>query len=174
MAKPAQRRNGLTEDQLEEIREAFNLFDSSHAGNIDLRELKAAMRALGFEIKRDELKSMMSDINKEVNDANAHLVTINVDEFIELMTPKMSSRDTRDEIEKIFRLFDEENTGFITFKQLKKVCSELGEGLTDNEIQEMIDEADRDQDGKINFEEFYRVMKKRGDNPLEDWDSDDD
>jgi Ca2+-binding EF-hand superfamily protein len=52
---------------------------------------------------------------------------------------------------------------------LKKVCSELGEGLTDNEIQEMIDEADRDQDGKINIDEFYRVMKKRGENPLDDW-----
>lgn len=43
---------------------------------------------------------------------------------------------------------------------------------TDDEIQEMIDEADRDNDGKINAEEFFRVMKKRGDNPLDDWDSD--
>ena len=45
---------------------------------------------------------------------------------------------------------------------------------TDDEIQEMIDEADRDNDGKINAEEFFRVMKKRGDNPLDDWDSDED
>lgn len=42
---------------------------------------------------------------------------------------------------------------------------------TDDEIQEMIDEADRDNDGKINAEEFFRVMKKRGENPLDDWDS---
>jgi Ca2+-binding EF-hand superfamily protein len=43
----------------------------------------------------------------------------------------------------------------------------------DDEIQEMIDEADRDNDGKINGDEFLRVMRKRGDNPLDDWDSDD-
>ena len=51
---------------------------------------------------------------------------------------------------------------------------ELGEGLTDDELHEMVEEADRDGDGLINFDEFYRVMKKRGNNPLDDLDSDDD
>jgi Ca2+-binding EF-hand superfamily protein len=53
---------------------------------------------------------------------------------------------------------------------LLRICDNRG----DDEIQEMIDEADRDNDGKINSQEFLRVMKKRGDNPLDDWDSDDD
>ena len=42
-------RPGLSEEEIEEIREAFNLFDTDHSGSIDYRELKAAMRALGFE-----------------------------------------------------------------------------------------------------------------------------
>ena len=54
-----------------------------------------------------------------------------------------------------------------------RVANELGENLTDEELQEMIDEADRDGDGLINEDEFFRVMKKRGDNPLDDLDSDD-
>ena len=49
---------GLSEEQIEEIREAFNLFDTDHSGSIDYRELKAAMRALGFEVKKEELKKM--------------------------------------------------------------------------------------------------------------------
>ena len=49
-----------------------------------------------------------------------------------------------------------------------------GENLTDDELHEMIDEADRDGDAMINEEEFYRVMKKRGDNPLDDLSSDED
>ena len=49
----------------------------------------------------------------------------------------------------------------------------LGENLTDEELQEMVDEADRDGDGVINEEEFYRVMRKR-ENPLDEIDSDDD
>ena len=55
-----------------------------------------------------------------------------------------------------------------------QVSQELGENLTDDELREMIDEADRNGDEKIDAEEFYRVMKKRGDNPLDDLDSDDD
>ena len=46
--------------------------------------------------------------------------------------------------------------------------------MTDDELQEMIEEADRDGDGLINEDEFYRVMKKRGSNPLDDLDSDSD
>lgn len=45
---------------------------------------------------------------------------------------------------------------------------------TAEEVQEMIDEADRDNDGKINQREFLRIMKKRGDNPLDDLSSDED
>jgi centrin-1 len=52
------------------------------------------------------------------------------------------------------------DTGKISFKNLKRVAKELGENLTDEEIQEMIDEADRDGDGEVNEEEFYRIMKK--------------
>lgn len=62
---------------------------------------------------------------------------------------------------KVFKLFDEDDSGYITFRNLKRICQELGESLTDDEIQEMIDEADRDNDGQINAEEFYRIMKKR-------------
>lgn len=86
----------------------------------------------------------------------------------------MIGRDTREEIMKVFSLFDDDTTGAISFRNLKRVATELGENLTDEELQEMIDEADRDGDGLINEDEFFRVMKKRGDNPLDDLDSDDD
>ena len=48
---------------------------------------------------------------------------------------------------KAFRLFDPNGTGRITFTNLKRVATELGENLTDEELQEMITEADRDGDG---------------------------
>ena len=68
-AGKSKKKAGLSEEQIEEIREAFNLFDTDHSGSIDYRELKAAMRALGFEVKncllytspspRDRQKSRM-------------------------------------------------------------------------------------------------------------------
>ena len=61
---------------------------------------------------------------------------------------------------RLFQLFDDDETGKITFRNLKRVAKELGENMTDEELQEMIDEADRDGDGEINEEEFLRIMKK--------------
>ena len=61
---------------------------------------------------------------------------------------------------KAFSLFDADNTGRITFENLKQVAIELGENLEDDELREMIAEADRDGDGGVDREEFYRIMKK--------------
>ena len=71
-------------------------------------------------------------------------------------------KDTKEEVLKAFSLFDDDGTGKISFKNLKRVARELGESLTDEELQEMIDEADRDGDGEINQDEFMRIMLKSG------------
>ncbi|CAF3721493.1 unnamed protein product [Adineta steineri] len=144
----------LTEEQKTEIREAFDLFDADGSGTIDVKELKVAMRALGFEPKKEEIKKMISDIQKE----NAG--TIDFNDFLQLMSQKMAEKDSKEEILKAFRLFDDDNTGKISFKNLKRVAKELGENLTDEELQEMINEADRDGDDEINEQEFLRIMKK--------------
>lgn len=162
------KKDALSSEQLEEIREAFDLFDTDRSGTIDVRELKASMRALGFEVKKEEMMRILADIDKQVTSQITH------DEFVTIMSTRMGDRDSKEEILKVFKLFDEDNTGYITFRNLKRICQELGESLSEDEISEMIDEADRDNDGQISPEEFYRVMKKRGNNPLDDWSSDED
>merc|ERR1712057_157806 len=112
--KSAKKKGGLSEEQMEEIREAFNLFDGDQSGAIDVRELKAAMRALGLELKK-----MVSDID---NDGNG---TIEFGEFLEMMTGKMGEKDTREDIEKVFKLFDDDNTNKISFRNLARVAEEL-------------------------------------------------
>merc|ERR1711998_79160 len=126
----------LYEEQLDEIREAFSLFDSDASGAIDVRELKAAMRALG------------SDVD---NDGNG---TIEFTEFLSMMTGKMGEKDSREDIEKVFKLFDDDNTNKISFRNLARVAEELGENIDDEELQDMINQADRDGDGQINMDEF--------------------
>ncbi|KAG2465864.1 CETN2 protein, partial [Polypterus senegalus] len=152
--KKATNKPDLTEEQKQEIREAFDLFDTEGTGTIDVKELKVAMRALGFEPKKEEIKKMIADVDKEGSG------TIDFNDFLSMMTQKMSEKDTKEEILKAFKLFDDDGTGKISFKNLKRVAKELGENLTDEELQEMIDEADRDGDGEINEQEFLRIMKK--------------
>merc|ERR1711918_9181 len=85
----------------------------------------------------------------------------------------MGEKDSREDIEKVFKLVDDDNSSKITFKNLARVAEELGETIDDEELQDMINQADRDGDGAINVDEFYRIMKKKG-NFREDLSSDDD
>ena len=101
-----------------------------------------------------EIQKMISDVDDDGSG------TIGYEEFLKMMTHKILNRDPKDEILKAFRLFDDDETGKISFKNLKRVAKELGERMTDEELQEMIDEADRDGDGEVNEEEFLRIMKK--------------
>merc|ERR1712232_1189735 len=141
MGRKSMKKGGLTEEQMEEIREAFGLFDADASGAIDVRELKAAMRALGFEVKNEELKKMVTDVD---NDGNG---TIEFGEFLAMMTGKMGEKDTREDIEKVFKLFDDDSTNKISFRNLCRVAEELGESVDDEELQDMITQSDRDGDG---------------------------
>lgn len=144
----------LSEEQKSDIKEAFDLFDTEGSGKIEVKELKVAIRALGFEPKKEEIKKMIADIDPDGTGK------LSYEEFLALMSAKMAEKDSKEEILKAFRLFDDDNSNTISFKNLKRVARELGENLTDEELQEMIDEADRDGDGEINQEEFLRIMKK--------------
>ena len=162
------RKTVLSEDQMDELREAFGLFDSDNKGALDARELKAAIRAMGFDVKKDQVRKMMQDIGREPNQL------ISQPDFFEIMRDKMQEKGSREEIMKIFQLFDEEHTGRITLRNLKRIALEIGDPATEEELREMIAEADRDGDGALNFDEFYRVMRRRNDDPMSCWSDSDD
>ena len=147
-------RTEITEEQSQEIKEAFDLFDSESTGYIDSKELKVAMRALGFEPKKEEIMKILSEVDKQ-GEGN-----ISFEDFLSIMTEKMLERDPIEEMKKAFHLICEEGQDKITLKSLQKVAKELGENMTIEELQEMIEEADRDGDGEIGEEDFLKVMKK--------------
>ncbi len=72
---------------------------------------------------------MIADIDKDGSG------TIDFEDFLAMMTTKMGERDSKEEILKAFRLFDDDETGKISFKNLKRVAKELGESMTDEELQ---------------------------------------
>mmetsp|Transcript_78511 Transcript_78511/g.190265 ORF Transcript_78511/g.190265 Transcript_78511/m.190265 type:complete len:181 (+) Transcript_78511:88-630(+) len=144
----------LTEDQRNEIKEAFELFDTDRSGTIDYHELKVAMRALGFPVKKAEVKRILAEVDTDGSG------TIELPEFMRIMEEKFQSRDPDEEVWKAFKLFDDDDTGRISLKNMQRVARELGEDLNDDEMLAMIEEFDRDQDGEINEQEFAYIMKQ--------------
>jgi len=78
--------------------------------------------------------------------------TIDFPEFLTMMARKMKDTDSEEEIREAFRVFDKDGNGFISAAELRHVMTNLGEKLTDEEVDEMIREADIDGDGQVNYE----------------------
>merc|ERR1712110_1142962 len=154
--KRAQSVAGLTEEQKNDLKEAFDLFDTDGSGAVDFGELHTAMKALGFEPKKEEIAKMVKEMDKD-GDA-----TVDLEEFCIMMAEKMNQKDGKEEMLKGFKMFDDDSTGKISFKNFKRVAKELGETLSDPELQEILAEADTDGDGEINESEFLAVMVKTG------------
>jgi Ca2+-binding EF-hand superfamily protein len=133
------------------------MFDIDRSGCIDVRELKAAIKALGMDVSAEELKKMVGDVDKDGNG------TIEFPEFLAMMTAKMSAEATDEEIAKCFKLFDHDATGTITLKNLLHARSVLGmNDVSDAQLENMLKQADRSGKGAISLADFVRLMRKRG------------
>ncbi|KAL9716674.1 Calcium-binding component of the spindle pole body (SPB) half-bridge [Leucoagaricus gongylophorus] len=144
----------ISEEQKQEIKEAFELFDADKDGLLDYHELKVAMRALGFDLKKAEVLKLLRDSEK----GKDYQGMMDYDDFLRIMTERILARDPMEEIKRAFQLFDDDNTGKITLRNLRRVAKQFGDRLEDEELQAMIDEFDLDQDGEINEQEFFAIM----------------
>merc|ERR1712046_293444 len=109
------------------------------------------------EPKKEELKKLVSDLDKSSSQSGQGQLDFN--EFLEIMTAKMSEKDSKEQIQKAFQLF-KGPSGKISFEDLKAVAKELGEMMSDEELQEMIREADKDDDNEVSEEEFMRIIRR--------------
>ncbi|KAI9846243.1 MAG: Calcium-binding component of the spindle pole body (SPB) half-bridge [Sclerophora amabilis] len=162
----------LTEEQREEISEAFGLFDLDKDKHIDYHELKVAMKALGFDLPKSEILSILTthgvthpppqhqqQQQQQVPPQGTHAsrLLLPLPQFQALMASRILTRDPRTEIMRAFSLFDEGDKGLITLSDLRRVARELGEGLEEEELVAMIEEFDLDGDGGIGREEFVGI-----------------
>lgn len=147
-------RADLTEEQKLELQEAFNMFDTDGSGKIQANELRVALRALGFEPSKDELRRMITDVDKK---GGSYL---DFSQFMEAIVKKISEPDQDEEIEKSFHLFDQNGDNYLDINDLKYVADLIGETMSQEELNEMIKEADQDKDGRVTLDDFKRVVRK--------------
>ena len=142
----------LTEQQLEEFREVFNLFDKDGGGTISASELGTVMRTLGQNPSELEVETMIREVDKDGNGE------IDFEEFCKLMVRQMEQNEPAEELVEVFRLFDKDNNGQIDWYDLGVAFKSIGEKVPDEDLKEMIEEHDHDGDKALNFNEFVRMM----------------
>lgn len=164
----------LSEEQREEIAEAFALFDLDKDKRIDYHELKVAMKALGFEVMKTEILEMLqiygvssTSVQQQAQQPQGQQqsaqpyvhpkLLLPQSSFTYLMAARILARDPQEEILRAFELFDEGGKGKISLDDLRRVARELGEGLQEEELVAMIEEFDLDGDGMIDREEFLGI-----------------
>ncbi|XP_057959223.1 calmodulin-like protein 11 [Malania oleifera] len=142
----------LNEEQIVEFREAFCLFDRDGDGRITVEELATVIRSLDQNPTDQELQEMITEVDADGNG------TIEFTEFLSLMARKMKETDAEEELREAFKVFDKDQNGYISASELRQVMINLGEKLTDEEVEQMINEADLDGDGQVNYDEFVKMM----------------
>merc|ERR1739848_454971 len=129
----------FSEAQLKEYKEAFSLFDRDGDSKIAAKEIGIVMRSLGQMPTEEELQTIVEGVGSD---------SVDFPKFCQVMK----------ENKKAFRVFDKDGEGFVSCSELRHVMTNLGEKLTEEEIEEMIREADDDGDGQIKYEEFVKMM----------------
>ena len=86
---------------------------------------------------------------------------MNFEQFLDLMANKLNNANTKLEISKSFKMFDHEKKGKIDLKDLKILSKEIGETLSNEQLKNMINAADENGDGNIEFDEFYNILTKK-------------
>lgn len=142
----------LSQETIKEFKEAFDLFDKDGDGSITTDELGIVMRNLGQSVSEESLRQMINEVDADGSG------TIDFAEFLTLMARKMKTKDSQAEILNAFKIFDKDCSGKISATELRQVMLNLGEKLTDTEVDEMISEADCNGDGEIDIAEFKRMM----------------
>lgn len=142
----------LTEDEVQEIKQAFDLFDNDGSGTIAPSEVNAALASLGSDHSASFFRLL-----EGIEELGAE---ITFDQFLEHVTDRLGNRHTAEGIERIFYLFNDSGSGNITLAQMKRVAKELGESMTEDELDAAIQRVAGGK-SEISLEDFMAVMNKK-------------
>ncbi|XP_064621638.1 calmodulin-A-like [Lineus longissimus] len=142
----------LSEDQIAEFREAFSVFDKDGDGTITASELGTVMASLGHNMSEEELAVLLKEADSDGNGK------IEFEEFVVMMAKKMDNEGSEEDIREAFKVFDKTGCGYIMADDLKRIMTSMGDKMTQEEVDEMISEADLDGDGQIFYEEFTKML----------------
>eukprot|EP01051_Picozoa_sp_SAG22_P005488 SAG22_NODE_327_length_12278_cov_10.550209_9_plen_169_part_00 len=142
----------LSPAEMEVLQEVFTTFDADGGGSIDVDEMHEAMKSLGSETSKKDIKVLMDEIDEDGNGE------VDFDEFVAMMKKKMAGEMDDAAGYEAFKMFDSTKTGLLELADLRHVLEKMGEKATDEELEQLIKELDVDGDGRVSFDEFQAFL----------------
>ena len=144
----------ITPQQLMECREAFDMYDSDEDGIITTTQLVSALRALGYNTSQIIIKK----IKKKNLESEDGVGKLKFEDFVKFVIMYIRYAFTKDDMIADLRLIDVNNDGSITKLELENYLKDLTIPLSNDEIEEAVNAADLNNDGKIDYNEFAAMM----------------
>ena len=151
----------LTEEQTSVFKEIFSTFstpDKYGRESIPAKEIETVLLCVGVTPTKDDLSEIVGDLGIDDNKDGK----ITIDEFLTIMEKRMKQGSKEEKLQETFRIFDKNENGYISRTELRNIMINLGERMTDKEIEDMIKVADdeNNNDGKITYEQFLKVTEQ--------------
>lgn len=142
----------LTEEDVLDLKEVFDYYDSTGMGVLLPNDLKLLMAENGFQPNKRTVYEIIAEFDVEETGG------ISFREFMNAMDTKPYLNERKKDIMQVFKKYDRDNKGYIHLEDLREVNRQLKENLDDDTIRHMLERADSNRDGKITFDDFYSVM----------------
>ena len=144
--------DNISENKIKEYKSVFDLNDNNKDGNVTLVELANILKSINISSSDEEIKEIIMELELEGNDE------INFENFVSIVNRRDKDVDNEEEVIKAFKFFDKEGNGLININELKNIMLSVGKNISEEELNDMLKEADIDMDGYINYEEFIRSL----------------
>lgn len=86
--------------------------------------------------------------------------SIGFEDFLHLMTHTVDENDTKEDIRKVFALYDDDKTGYVSIQNLRRVAHDIQADISENDLLGMFEKADKDKDGYVSAYEFYSIITR--------------
>lgn len=142
----------LTEQDVLDLKEVFDFYDSTGMGVLLPNDLKLLLTENGFQPNKRTVYEIIAEFDVEETGG------ISFREFMNAMDTRPFLNERKKDIMQVFKKYDRDNKGFIHLEDLREINRQLKEGLDDDTVRSMLEKADSNRDGKITFDDFYSVM----------------
>ena len=147
--------NLLTEQDIYELHDAFDIFDINCDGNISIDKLNSLLFSLKQYITKEELNNILKEEGLDKSE------TINFNQFLIILGNKVNQKiiDEDEYLRNLFDTMDRNKNGVISLHELRYIVLHSNEEISEEDIELLMESVDQDKDGFISYNEFLSIMK---------------